>query len=143
MGVEAGIPSIDNVLSVKRCVSSGFEADECWPSTLKKLRDLCTFFRWSDYHDVCSSFLALNGKPTEVLKPFTASLAQWRFETLCVVFEQLCKLRAFMQNVFCLEMFATSKDKPCHIEAIARDQHFRRYVTWAQRFASMVDEHRR
>ena len=79
MSVEAGIPSIENVLShfaavVKRCVSGtfqafsrllprcvqvndwhhfwagvikfGFEADECQPSTLKKLRDLCTFFRW-------------------------------------------------------------------------------------------------
>ena len=41
------------------------------------------------------------------------------------------------------EMFATSKDKPYHIEAIARNQHFWRYVTWAKRFASMVDEHRR
>ena len=47
-----------------------------------------------------------------------------------------------MQNDFCLEMFATSKDKPCHIEATARDRHFWRYVTWAQRFASMADEHR-
>ena len=45
-----------------------------------------------------------------------------------------------MQNDFCLEMFATSKDKPYHMEAVARDQHFWRYVTWAQRFASMVDE---
>ena len=34
---------------------------------------------------------------------------------------------------------ATSKDEP----KIARDQHFLRYVTWSQRFASMVDEHRR
>ena len=81
MSVEAGIPSIENVLShfaavVKRRVSGtfqaysrllprcvqvhdwhqfwagvikcGFEAGECWPSTLKKLRDLCTFFRWGD-----------------------------------------------------------------------------------------------
>ena len=115
MSVEAGIPSIENVLShfaavVKRRVSGtfqafsrllprcvqvhdwhhfwagvikcGFEADECQPSTLKKLRDLCTFFRWGDYRDVCSSYLALNGKWTEVLKAFTASSAQWRFETL-------------------------------------------------------------
>ena len=57
-----------------------------------------------------------------------------------VVFEQLCKHRAFIQNDFSLEMLATSKDKPYHIEAIARDQHVRRYVTWAQRFASMADE---
>ena len=45
-----------------------------------------------------------------------------------------------MQNDFCLEVFATSKDKTYHIEAIARDQHFWRYVTCTQRFASMVDE---
>ena len=60
-----------------------------------------------------------------------------------MVFEQLCKLRAFMQSGFCLEKTAMSKGKPYHIEATARDQHFWRYVTWAQRFASMVDEHRR
>ena len=48
-----------------------------------------------------------------------------------------------MQKEFCLEMFATSKDKPYHSEAIVRDQHFWRHVMWAQRFASMVDEHRR
>ena len=33
---------------------------------------------------------------------------------------------------------ATSKDEPY----IARDQHVLRYVTWSQRFASTVDEHR-
>ena len=48
-----------------------------------------------------------------------------------------------MRGLFCLEMFATSKNKPSHIEAIARDQHFWRCVTWAQRFVSKVDEHRR
>ena len=36
-----------------------------------------------------------------------------------MVFEQLCKLRAFTQNDFCVEMFAKSKDKPYHIGAIA------------------------
>ena len=105
MGVEAGIPSIDNVLSHCRkapffrhvssvlpivvtvhvhdghhlwagVIKCGFEAHECWPSTLKKLKDLCTFFRWRDCRDVCSSYLDLNGKSTEVLKAFTASLAQ-------------------------------------------------------------------
>ena len=113
------------------------------PITLQKLRYFCTLFRWGDHRDVRSSYLALYGKSTEVLKAFTASLAQWRFETLCVVFDQLCKLRAYVQNDFCLEMFATSKDKPCNIEAIARDRHFWQYVTWEQRFASMVDEHGR
>ena len=34
-----------------------------------------------------------------------------------------------MQNDFCLEMLATSKDKPYHIEAIVRDQHLWRYGT--------------
>ena len=58
-----------------------------------------------------------------------------------MVFEQWCDLRALKQDEFCLEMFATSKDEPYHIVAIARDQHFWGYVTWAQRFASMVDEH--
>ena len=48
-----------------------------------------------------------------------------------------------MQKDFCLEMFVTSKDKPYHIEAIARDQHFCRYAKWAQRIAWMADEHRR
>ena len=103
-------------------IKCGFEAHECWPSTLRKLGDLCMLFRWV----------------------ITAtSLAEWRFDTLCVVFEQLCKLRGFMQNDVCLEMFATSKDKPYYIEAINRDPHFCRYVTWAQRFAWMADEHRR
>ena len=78
-------------------------------------------FHWRDYRDVCSSYVALNGKSTEVLKAFTASFAQWRFETLCVVFEQLCKLRTFVQNDFSPEMFATSKDKPYHIKAIAQN----------------------
>ena len=124
-------------------IKCGFVADECWPSTLKKLGDLCKLFRWGDFRDVCSSYLSFNGKSTEVLKTFTASLAQWRFETLCVVFEKLCKLRAFMHNDFCLDMFATSKDKAYHIEAVARDQHLWRYATWAQRFASMVDKYGR
>ena len=59
-------------------IKCGIEAHECRPSTMKKLRDLCTFFRWRDYRDVCSSYLALNGKSTEVLKAFPASLTQWR-----------------------------------------------------------------
>ena len=69
---------------------------------------------------MCSSYLILNGKSTEVLTAFTASEAQWRLGTLCVVFEQLCKLQAFMQNDFCLEVFATSKDNPYHIESMVR-----------------------
>ena len=96
MGVEAGIPS--DVSGTYQC---GFEAGECGPSTLKKLRDLCTFFRWCDCRDECSSYLALNGKSTEVLKSFTASLAHWWFETLWLIIEQLCKLRPFMQNDLC------------------------------------------
>ena len=81
-------------------IKCGFEADECWPSTFKKLREFGTFCRWGDYRDVCSSYLALNGKSTEVPKAFTASLALWRLETLCVVFVQLGKLRAFTQTDF-------------------------------------------
>ena len=62
----------------------------------------------------CSPCLALKGKSTEVLKAFTESLAQWRFETSCVVFEQL------------VVQASSLTDEPYHIEAIARDQHFRR-----------------
>ena len=122
-------------------IKCDFETGECWPSTVSK--DVCTFLRWVFTATCVFRNLALHGKSTEVLIAFTASLAQWWFETLFVVFEQLCKVRAFMQTDFCPEMFVTSKDNPYHIEAIARDQHFWRYVTWAHRFASMVDKHRR
>ena len=51
-------------------IKCGFEADECWPSTLKKLRDFSTFFRCGDYRDVCSSYLTLNGKLSGGMKHY-------------------------------------------------------------------------
>ena len=120
INIKTGIPSIDNVLSqfaavimrsvsgtfqaysrlLRRCVhvhdwhhlwtgviKCAFEADECWPSTLKKSRDLPrrVFFVPGFEREVDRS-----------METFTASLAQWRFDTSCVVFEQLCKLRSLI-----------------------------------------------
>ena len=96
-------------------IKCGFEADA-----------LLTFFRWCDFRDVLFLVLGFEREVDRCIENVHGVISSVAvFETLCVVFEQLCKLRAFMHNDFCLEMSATSKDKPCHIEAIARDQHFR------------------
>ena len=143
MGNEAGIPSIDNVLShfgavIKRSVSGTFqaysrllprrcvhvhdwhhfwagvikcvfEAYDCWPSKRKKVRDICTFFRCGDYRDVCSSYSASNGKSTDVLETFTASLAQWPFDII------MCGLSAVVQaSSLYAERFLSGD--VCHVE---------------------------
>ena len=79
-----------------------FKALKDWPSFLENIRNFVKFFKVRDYRTKIARRLRNENKRVaafEFERPFRASFAHWRFETLVECLQEIHRLRPFLMNV--------------------------------------------
>ena len=108
-----------------------------WPEKLDLMRHLCGFFRNESWRARIIRLLAPTVPNVRIwLHSLNASLAKWRFHTICLVQEALLRVREFCQNHMRRELFNSFDDTALMGKVIeaCRNENFWRWLAGSHRY---------
>ena len=82
-----------------------------WPVILDQLRCLVSFWRNITWRRWVQQALQGTDIDPRIFEHFRATLAKWRYETICIVMRELLIFRRVCQEHISIELFANAQDK--------------------------------